>query len=133
MIKITHWCIRRTPETASKINAWFKTKYRKGFSAKTDFQPGWGAQKSFWRYLHYPDYKGKTLWDKKMRGYTEITFDEFKKYILRKQIKLLKEKSGYQDYVYIPDPPKKEIKKDDKNKIPKQKQTSKKISLSGDK
>lgn len=104
MVKIEKWCIKRTPETATKINKWFSSKGKRKLTARTDFHAGWRTNKSFWTLLHYPLYNGKHLHDKKVRGYTEITFEEFDRYILTKQISLLKEKSGFRDYVLRPNP-----------------------------
>lgn len=111
MIKVTKWCIKRTPETATKINNWFSSKGTRKLTAKTDFHPGWGSNKSFWSYLHYPLHNGKHLHNKKVRGYTEITFQEFDRYILTRHICFLKEKSGHRDYVLRPDPEPTPIKK----------------------
>lgn len=104
MVKIEKWCIKRTSENATKINEWFSSKGKRKLTARTDFHMGFGTTKSFWSYLHYPKHQNKYLHNKKIRGYTEITFEEFDRYILTKQICLLKEKSGTRDYVLRPNP-----------------------------
>lgn len=108
--KITHWCIKRTPETADNINEWFSSLGKRRLTAKTDFHQGWGRAKSFWSYLHYPEHKGKFLHNGKIKGYKEITFDEFTNHILTKKICLLKEKSGYRNYILRPKEEKNEQK-----------------------
>ena len=91
MVKITKWCIRRTPENCDQINEWFNlnTKGVK-FKRKNDFVRGWRNVTPHWKYLHYPKYKDKHLHSTIIKGYTEITFDEFKSNILDKKILILK-------------------------------------------
>ena len=100
-IKIEKWCIKRTPETHQKINEWFSNKIKSiRFTARIDFHQGFGLHKSHWKYLHYPMYNGKTLWTKKIRGYTEITYEEFEQYILKPKITFIKIfNNSQQDYV----------------------------------
>ena len=91
---ITKWCIRRSQENYEEINDWFNRNTENYFAAITDYvQPGpYNRYNGLWYYLHYPAITGKQYRYKCIRrGYTEITFDEFKRNLVN--IKFIKSKS----------------------------------------
>lgn len=87
---ITKWCIRRTPATASEINTWFSKVTGKIYTSVDDWHPNWGRQEPHWTYLHYPSIKtniplkGRSVFRSPRKEYVEITFQEFRRCILRK-------------------------------------------------
>lgn len=81
------WCCKRTQESASLLNDYFN-KHTRGHAGRrggyTDKGDGW--------YFHYPNVDnfkgfkfGYHLNSRVMKGYTEITFEQFKKYVLKEE------------------------------------------------
>lgn len=82
MKKITKWCIRRTEEYHEPINKWFAEQTNRAYSAKSDYHRSYMRTPSYWTYLHYPMVNGLTLLKNIYNGYTEITHEEFEKFVL---------------------------------------------------
>ena len=92
MEKITKWCIRRTENYYEPINKWFCENTGSPFTANNDYHPKFGHIPSHYTYIHYPKVNEKYVHKKIMAEYTEITHNEFEKYILNvsKKVKLFK-------------------------------------------
>jgi hypothetical protein len=85
------WCIKRNQNSHKEINEWFTNKYKIKFTAKTDFHSGWKSQPSYWSYLHEPRLpSGTNLANTKHPEYTEITFEQFKKFVYKKKIRIFR-------------------------------------------
>jgi hypothetical protein len=86
MKKITKWCIRRNENYYEPINKWFAEQTGRAYSTKSDFHKKFGDVPSYWTYLHYPMVDNRTLHKGIMDGYTEITREEFEKFILNTNV-----------------------------------------------
>lgn len=82
------WCIVRTPENCDTINKWFSNRHTSKFSANGVWFNS--MQKD---YMHFPFIGQKVYQHKIEEGYTEITFEQFKKYVLEEK----------DEFVYAPD------------------------------
>ncbi len=90
------WCIRRNQNTHKEINEWFTKKYGIKFTAKTDFFTGFNGKSPYWKYLHEPRLPdGKNL-GQKHKDYTEITFEQFKKFVLNPKIRIFRTRPKYE-------------------------------------
>lgn len=70
------WCIKCTPETYNDISKWFNDKLERIVRDK--------ERDSYW---HFPEFnKGNCSMSKVENGYKEITFEFFKKFILKEFI-----------------------------------------------
>lgn len=67
---LTKWCIKRTSNNKSVVNKWFNKLV------------GVNIFKMGSAYLHFPKYRGSFVYDRIQQGYKEISFDDFKKYIV---------------------------------------------------
>ncbi len=67
------WCVLTTPDTRKIVNTYINSK---GYNSelKDDY------------YIHYPFYKGGfgSAYNEILEHYTQISFDQFEKYILKK-------------------------------------------------
>jgi len=83
------WCVQCTEETAESIYQWLDE--HKEISNTTVYFPKLQLADKKMK-VHYPPYKTNHQFDTVKPGYTEITYDQFKKYVLNKQ---------QQDYSYL--------------------------------
>lgn len=97
---INKWCIRRTHDNHHEINKWFSEKVKRRYFNRTDYHPPFRSNSGYWEYMHYPP-KGSKHVMKKQKGYTEITFDEFRKYIINGNKTFIKSKWNKPEVLFI--------------------------------
>jgi len=91
---IEKWCIKRENISHETINSWFNKMTTHNFKQKSDKQFDPINHKYVYTYLHYPAVNNKFVHNYIVSGYTEITYDEFLKFIFPEtNIKLLKSKT----------------------------------------